>query len=117
MSTRIRWSDIERQDIVGTLELMVVYVESGTCSSNAYGHTRESLYSSLAAGLLAEHPDFYPLFQHRLRALLRQSADIGWGYSEAVNEIVGQMDADMEAEMEEAEADDHSSLSPPAVES
>ena len=91
-------------DIVGTLDLMLVYVENGTHSTIAYGDTRESLYSSLAsvlaevASLVLEHPDLYSQCRDRLRALVRQSADIGCGFSDAVNEVVGQLDADMEAE-------------------
>ena len=87
------------KDLVGTLELMLVYVENGTRFTNEYGDIEESFYNSMesmlleAAKLVRSHPEFYPQFQERFQSLVRETSGIGWGYHDTVTEIAEELEA------------------------
>jgi hypothetical protein len=83
-------------DIAGTLELMLTLVETGTRFTNDYGDIDEVFYLTLSATLadlsdLVQMPagrSFYPTIRERLLALHDAAADSGWGYGDAVADLV-----------------------------
>ncbi len=94
------------QDIVGTLDLMLHYVETGTEFTNTYGDINEPFYNSLESVL----NDFYEgifkssdpeqthgQFNQRLVALKKAAYGIGWGYGDAVQKILDDLESRFEA--------------------
>lgn len=89
-------------DLAGTIDLLLSYVEAGTRFTNSFGDINEAFYNSLESALsdladLLRTPagrPLYPRFQPRLAQLGRATYGIGWGYGDAVNEILGQLDAE-----------------------
>jgi hypothetical protein len=91
--------------IPGTAELLMTYVENGTRFTHDFGDIDERFYSSvesaldeLAAMLLVEARDLYPQFQERLAKVALMAEDIGWGFGDYVDEIVGQLQDHFEDE-------------------
>lgn len=88
-------------DLAGTIDLLLTYVESGTRFTNDYGDIDERFYSSLESALgemadslkTLEGVRLYPQFQKRIEALAKDASGIGWGYSDAVAEIVSELEA------------------------
>ena len=86
-------------DLAGTLELMLVYVETGTQFTREFGDINESFYDSLCSVLhdIRKHlrsPDgrlFYPRFRQRLADMAKQADGIGWGYGDYVGDVVGEL--------------------------
>jgi len=86
-----------RKDTVGTLDLMLHYVETGTEFTNTYGDINEPFYNSLESVLsdfcegIFKSPDpdqSYEQFNKRMVALKKAAFGIGWGYGDAVQEIL-----------------------------
>jgi len=82
-------------DPVGTLDLMVYYVECGTQFTVDYGDIDEGFYASLEAmftqvvkKLQHSDQDTIDRFLPRLRGLVRQARGIGWGYYDAIAETL-----------------------------
>jgi hypothetical protein len=93
------------QDIVGTLDLMLHYVETGTEFTNTYGDINEPFYNSLESMLnefcegIFKSPDtkqVYGQFNIRLVALKMEAFGIGWGYGDAVQEIIDDLESRFE---------------------
>jgi len=93
-------------DIVGTLDLMLHYVETGTEFTNTYGDINEPFYNSLESvvndfceGIFkASDPEqSYEMFDKRLVALKKAAYGIGWGYGDAVQEILNDLESRFEA--------------------
>ncbi len=89
------------KDLVGTLDLKLHYVETGTEFTNTYGDIDEAFYSSLESVLngfcedIFKMPDpeqAYAQFSKRLIALKRDTYQIGWGYGDDVQEILSNLD-------------------------
>ena len=89
------------KDPLGIPDLMLYYVETGTEFTNTYGDISEPFYNSLESVLLkfCEHilksPDpelTYGQFNKRLIALRKATYEIGWGYGDAVQEILDDLD-------------------------
>ena len=85
------------KDTLGTLDLMLHYVETGTELTNVYGDIDEPFYNSLISMLnqfyegifdLPDPEQAYEKFDSRLVDLKNASSDIGWGYSDEVWEIL-----------------------------
>jgi hypothetical protein len=96
-------------DFVGTLDLMLTYVEEGVQFSRIFGVIREEFYDSIE-GILdrlcdllksEEGQKYYPLFRERLIRTCRDSENIGWGFGEAIYVLV----EDIEEFFEENEND------------
>ena len=90
-------------DLAGTIDLLLSYVEAGTRFTNSFGDINESFYMSLESAL-GEMADLlrtptgrlhYAIFQPRLEKLRRATYGIGWGYGDAVQETLAQLDADL----------------------
>jgi len=90
-------------DLLGTAELMMVYVEQGTEFTNTYGDIDEVFYNSMESVLeelikLLSSPEgrgLYLAFRGRLRKLAHDARDIGWGYSDEVATMVEEFEKAM----------------------
>ncbi len=86
-------------DSAGTLELMLVHVETGTKFTCDFGDIDEAFYYSLCSTLhdvkkLLLSEEGRPLYQQvkgRLVALARQADGIGWGYGDFVGDVVAEL--------------------------
>ena len=95
-------------DLAGTIDLLLTYVESGTRFTSDYGDIDERFYNSLESALgemadLLKTPGgvrLYPQFQMRIKALAKNASGIGWGYGDAVAEIIGELEAHIGEEWE-----------------
>jgi hypothetical protein len=103
-------------DRAGTIDLLLTLVESGTRFTKTYGSVDADYYARLGAALseladLLSSPrgrSLYPRFRKRLIALQQEAVLIGWGYEDAVAEIVDQLRDDQD--------DWDERLSPPTTE-
>lgn len=75
----------------GTAELMLTYLENGTCFVLDFGNPDERFYDSLSSVLhelvtllISEGPELYPRFRERLLNLEDNARPIGWGYGDEV---------------------------------
>jgi hypothetical protein len=95
-------------DPVGTAELMLTYVETGTEFAVQYGMQDEPFLRSLETvldklvGILAkdERQNLVERFRERLQTVLEQACDCGYGYDEFVSErlaYLGILDEEMKA--------------------
>ena len=88
-------------NMVGALDLMLTYVETGTRFTNDYGDLWQSFYSSMEsmldsiADLLFKRPELYNEVDvaQRLWRLQRNAAGIGWGYGDYVNQQIDKIRA------------------------
>jgi hypothetical protein len=90
------------EDTVGTLDLMLHYVETGTEFTNTYGDINEPFYNSLESVLndfcegifkSSDPEQSYGQFNKRLVALKKGVYGIGWGYGDTVQEILGDLES------------------------
>jgi hypothetical protein len=79
-------------DFVGTLDLMLTYVEEGIQFARIFGVISDEFYDS-TEGILErfcellkteEGQKYYSLFRERLLKACRDSDNIGWGFEEAI---------------------------------
>jgi hypothetical protein len=89
----------------GTIDLMLTYVEKGTDFTLQYGDINESFYSSLesvlnemAQLLLLEGKELYPQFRERVQRLTLHADNIGWGYGDALQDQVYQLETELVSE-------------------
>jgi hypothetical protein len=82
-------------DLLGTLDLMLTYVESGTKFTCAYGDIDENFYNSLESVLSefselisSKSEEYLETFRERLEKLMDKASDIGWGYGDTVGDII-----------------------------
>ena len=95
-------------DPAGTLELMLVHVETGTGFTCEFGDIDEAFYDSLCATLheikklLAseEGRKLYGQVRGRLAELVREADGIGWGYGDYVDEVVEEIALAAESDSE-----------------
>ena len=93
-------------DPAGTLELMLVHVETGTKFTREFGDIDGGFYDSLCTTLheirkLLTSEEGRPLYgrvQARLEKLARKADGIGWGYGDYVVDVVGEIGAENEDE-------------------
>jgi hypothetical protein len=94
-------SDYREQtmDVLGTLELMLAFVEAGTRHTQKYGDMDEPFYEGLElmlgdfADLLLAHPHLYEEanLARRVAQLAKDASWVGWGYGDFVREQVGRI--------------------------
>ena len=89
-------------NVVGTIELMLTYVEYGTRFTCEYGSIDAPFYGSLESVLremvtllCQEGPDLYPRFRDRLEQLATIADHIGWGYGDCVRDQVGYLEDEL----------------------
>jgi len=82
-------------NVMGTLELMLTFVENGTEFTRQFGDINAAFYNSLESVmnelvglLLKEGMEFYPHFRGRIRRLESHADHIGWGYGDYLREQV-----------------------------
>jgi hypothetical protein len=83
------------KDVLGTMDLMLTYVEAGNEFTQTYGDIDGPFYDSVCAMLdsfvkvfMACEDEAMPYFKERLQQLARDSQGIGWGYSDHVRETI-----------------------------
>lgn len=77
------------------LDLMLFYVEMGVEFTNTYGdinesfyNSMESMYSSVVKALnKQDSPVMYNEFQSRLKAVVDDTGNVGWGFHDTLTEI------------------------------
>ena len=93
------------EDNVGTLDLMLHYVETGTEFTNTYGDINEPFYNSLESVLndfcegifkSSDPEQSYGQFNNPLVALKKVVYGIGWGYGDTVQEIIDDLESRFE---------------------
>jgi hypothetical protein len=79
---------------VKMIELMIYYVELGVEFTNDYGDMYESYYDSMASmyqNVLNKINDngsgLYHVFQDRLRAIVRNTSGVGWGFHDQLADL------------------------------
>jgi len=114
-SGKIRHAAVERAisdysnasgDFVGTLDLMLTYVEGGIRYANIFGAADDEFYDNIEGMLdrfcellkTEEGQKYYPLFSERLANACRDSEHIGWGFGEAICVLVGDIEEFFEGE-------------------
>ena len=85
-------------NLLGTVELLMTYVENGTRFTHEFGDIDERFYRSvesaldeLAALLRGEAQGMYPQFRDRLARVEEMTEGIGWGFHDFVGDVVGQL--------------------------
>ncbi|HII02603.1 TPA: hypothetical protein HA351_13480 [Methanosarcinaceae archaeon] len=87
-------------DFMGTLDLMLTYVEGGVRYAGIFGAADDE-FSDNIEGMLdrfCEHlkteegQKYYPLFRERLVNACRDSEGIGWGFEDVICFIVGDIE-------------------------
>lgn len=92
-------TDYEKtKDTLGTLDLMLTYVEAGNDFTCEYGDIDEEFYIAVEtvlddfAKLFQVGPDKYMVyFNERLKDLSKSASGIGWGYGDAVTDTVEEL--------------------------
>lgn len=92
---KIITEDKKTKDDLGTLDLMLTYVEAGNKFTCTYGDIDSRFYDSLCSMLdtfskrfLTDVDRFMPFFQERLKQLGNQASELGWGYGDWVSETL-----------------------------
>jgi hypothetical protein len=87
------------KDHLGTLDLMLTYVEAGNEFTCLYGDIDEPFYNSIEsmldsfAKLFREDSRQYgAYFAERLKQVARDASGIGWGYGDFVNDTINELD-------------------------
>nr|HQI77550.1 hypothetical protein [Candidatus Latescibacterota bacterium] len=86
-------------NLIGTIDLMLTYVENGTEFTHQFGDINESFYNRLESVLnemsqllLREGSELYPQFRERVQRLRTHADGIGWGYGDALRDHVYQLE-------------------------
>ncbi|AKB32903.1 hypothetical protein MSSIH_2213 [Methanosarcina siciliae HI350] len=115
---KIHYSTVERAindysnasgDFVGTLDLMLTYVEEGVQFARIFGIIDDEFYDSVEGMLdrlcellkTNEGQKHYPLFRERLLKACRDSENIGWGFEDAICVLVADIEEFFEDRFEE----------------
>ena len=84
--------------MLGTFDLMLTYVESGTEFDLQFGDIDENFYNSLESVLYNfqelisnKSEDYLHHFKTRLIKLRNKASCIGWGYGDTVGDIIGEL--------------------------
>ncbi len=92
-------------NLVGTIDLMLTYVENGTEFTHPFGDINESFYNSLesvlnemAQLLMREGSELYSQFRERVQHLTAHADGIGWGYGDALRDQVYQLENELAGE-------------------
>lgn len=87
-------------NLLGTIELLMTYVENGARFTNEYGDIDERFYSSMESALnefaellLTKAPKLYPQFRERCLNVVEMTESVGWGFHDFVIETVHYLDS------------------------
>ena len=105
---RLAIRDYQRatSDPAGTLELMLVHVETGTRFTREFGDIDEGFYDSLCTTLheikkLLASEEGGPLYgqvRARLAKLAKEADGIGWGYGDYVGDVIEEITLAMDGD-------------------
>lgn len=88
-------------DINGTIDLLLTYVERGTAFTSDFGDIDGPFYERLetalsnATDLITSSPtrnQLYQNFRPRFLRLLKEAGWMGWGYGDTIKEIVAELE-------------------------
>ena len=86
-------------DVRGTAELMMTFVEQGAEFTSEYGDIDERFYSNilsalneLAGLLVVEAREGYPQLSERLKTVEQITRDVGWGFHDYIGDVVWQLE-------------------------
>ena len=92
-------------NLVGTIDLMLTYVENGTQFTREFGDINEAYYNSLESVLhemtqllRKDDPALYPQFRERIQRLEDHADHIGWGYGDYLRDQVGLLETELAGE-------------------
>jgi len=80
-------------DTVGTLDLMLCYVENGTAFTNTYGDIDERFYASMESvyekvvKACEKDESLFLKFQARLYSIVEETDGIGWGFHDHLSHV------------------------------
>jgi len=100
-------------DFVGTLDLMLTYVEGGVQFAKIFGVIDDEFYDNIEGMLdrlceqlkTEEGQKYYPLFRERLLKAGTGLENIGWGFEEAICVLVEDIEEFFEERFEEYKND------------
>ncbi|CEG26389.1 DUF6155 family protein [Bacillus sp. B-jedd] len=93
-----------------TLDLMLYYVELGVDFTNSFGDIDYTFYNSMVGmydkvtSKCAMEEEYYHSFASRLKQILYETADIGWGFHEALVDSFSEMGYSDDDEEDEEES-------------
>ena len=90
------------QDVKGTVDLMLTYLEVGTTFAVEFGETNEGFFRSLGSVMeetkrLLKEPraeGIYGQLRERMQALAKKAADVGWGHGDHLADTVAALERD-----------------------
>ena len=104
---RVRFSDAKKaisdfekatHDTQQTLDLMVYFLEVGTDAMDSFGMDYEAFYNSMefmfrkiCMRLKGKDKELLPVFSARIQSLNRRSRNTGYGYGDAVEDMVDEL--------------------------
>ena len=93
INARIRDDQKATNDPIGTLDLMLHYVECGTEFATTYSYGDEEFYENLDEMFTKavktrqqSEQEVIDKFLPRLRTIVHEAEDIGWGYGDGIND-------------------------------
>lgn len=90
-------------DRAGIVELLVHCLESGRLATEAYGDLFSEFYDTMlevaerCADELWDQSELIEVHRERLGTVLRAASRVGWGYGDALYDILGQVLCDEDA--------------------
>ncbi len=92
-------------NLAGTIDLMLTYVENGTQFTREFGDINEAFYNSLESVLhemtqllRKDDPSLYPEFRERIQRLGDHADHIGWGYGDYLRDQVYLLERELASE-------------------
>jgi hypothetical protein len=89
-------------NVAGVAELLMTYVENGVRFTCEYGDIDERFYNSIESALKElstllrkKARKLYPVFCKRLEKIEQQTEGIGWGFHDAIGDVVGELKEDL----------------------
>jgi hypothetical protein len=89
-------------NLLGTMDLMMTYVENGASFTHDYGDIDERFYDSIESMLVeldtllrGKGQEYYLQFSERLEKVAEMSSRVGWGFGDFVSDIVFQLYTDL----------------------
>lgn len=97
---------------IGTIDLLLTYVENGTEFTKDFGDINEAYYNSLESAaeemktlLFNEGPECYQTFRERIVRLEKFADHIGWGYGDYLRELIWFLENEFTDQPDSHEAD------------
>ncbi len=89
-------------NLLGTIDLMLTFVETGTEFTREFGDVNEPFYNNLdsvldemAHLLLNEGSEYYPQFRERVQGLSADADHIGWGFGDSLRDQIDHLESEL----------------------